>query len=93
MTSEPEEEEVFLDSEVNQNTEDNENKPKLKKKKSVWKSEQEDILKVWADKALCYKAMHDRSTKKFWCLNAWFNIPIIILSFLEKMFMRGNIRF
>ena len=54
----------------------------IKKKKSVWKSEQEDILKVWADKALCYKAMHDRSTKKFWCLNAWFNIPIIILSTL-----------
>lgn len=54
----------------------------LKKQKSTWKSEQEDILKVWADKALCYKAMHDRSTKKFWCLNAWFNIPIIILSTL-----------
>ena len=52
------------------------------KSKYVWKSEQEDILKKWADKALCFKAMHDRASKKYWCLNAWFNIPIIILSTL-----------
>ena len=51
-------------------------------KKFKWKNEQEDILKNWADKALCYKAMHDRAYKKYWCLNAWFNIPIIILSTL-----------
>ena len=51
-------------------------------KKNEWKSEHEDILKKWADKALCFKSMHDRSYKKYWCLNAWFNIPIIILSTL-----------
>jgi hypothetical protein len=50
--------------------------------KLIWKKEQEDILKVWADKALCYKTMHDKATKKYWCLNAWFNIPVIILSTL-----------
>jgi len=50
--------------------------------KVVWKKEQEDILKIWADKALCYKTMHDKATKKYWCLNAWFNIPVIILSTL-----------
>lgn len=50
--------------------------------KHVWKKEQEDILKKWADKALCYKTMHDKATKKYWCLNAWFNIPVIILSTL-----------
>lgn len=55
---------------------------KSSKKKYEWKKEQEDILKVWADKALCYKTMHDRSAKKYWCLNAWFNIPIIIISTL-----------
>lgn len=49
---------------------------------STWKPEQEDILKKWADKAMCYKAMHDKSVKKYWCLNAWFNIPVIILSTL-----------
>lgn len=51
-------------------------------KKHTWKKEQEDILKKWADKALCYKTMHDKATKKYWCLNAWFNIPVIILSTL-----------
>jgi len=45
-----------------------------------WKKEQEHILKKWADKALCFKLMHDRANKKYWCLNAWFNIPIIIIS-------------
>lgn len=45
-----------------------------------WKSEQENILKKWADKGQCYKAMHERAYKKYWCLNAWFNIPVIILS-------------
>jgi len=49
---------------------------------SLWKPEQEDILKKWADKALCYKTMHAKSIKKYWCLNAWFNIPVIILSTL-----------
>ncbi len=45
-----------------------------------WKSEQEKILKKWADKGQCFKAMHERAYKKYWCLNAWFNIPVIILS-------------
>lgn len=45
-----------------------------------WKSEQENILKKWADKGQCFKAMHERAYKRFWCLNAWFTIPIIILS-------------
>ena len=61
---------------------DSENKTIGKTKKSIWRDEQEDILKKWADKALCYKSMHDRCVKKYWCLNAWFNIPIIILSTL-----------
>jgi hypothetical protein len=56
------------------------NQPKYKK--NIWRKEQEDILKKWADKALCYKTMHDKATKKYWCLNAWFNIPVIILSTL-----------
>jgi len=52
------------------------------KNRTIWKPEQENILKKWADKALCFKSMHDRASKKYWCLNAWFNIPIIILSTL-----------
>jgi hypothetical protein len=47
-----------------------------------WKDEQEQILKKWADKGLCFKAMHERAYKRFWCLNAWFTIPVIIISTL-----------
>jgi hypothetical protein len=47
---------------------------------SHWKKEEEEILKKWGDKALFYKIMHDKAYKKTWCLNAWFNIPIIVLS-------------
>jgi hypothetical protein len=45
-----------------------------------WKKEQEDILKKWADKAICYQVMHERAYKRFWCMNAWFNIPVIVIS-------------
>ena len=48
----------------------------------AWKDEQEQILKKWADKALCLKIMHERANRKYWCLNAWFNIPVIIISTL-----------
>ena len=52
----------------------------IEEKDYAWKREQEFILKKWADKALCFKMMHERSHRRFWCLNAWFNIPVIILS-------------
>ena len=51
-------------------------------KKMKWNDENENILKNWADKGICFKTMHDRSTKKYWCLNAWFSIPVIIISTL-----------
>lgn len=47
-----------------------------------WSEDQEKILKSWGDKASCYKLMHDRAHKRFWALNAWFSIPIIIFSTL-----------
>jgi hypothetical protein len=47
-----------------------------------WKDEQEKILKKWADKSLCFKMMHEKCYRKYWCLNAWFNIPVIIISTL-----------
>jgi hypothetical protein len=52
----------------------------IEEKDYAWKREQEFILKKWADKALCFKMMHERAHRRFWCLNAWFNIPFIILS-------------
>tara|TARA_B100000900_G_scaffold402726_1_gene408902 strand:+ start:1213 stop:2211 length:999 start_codon:yes stop_codon:yes gene_type:complete len=51
-------------------------------KEIKWNDENEKILKNWADKGLCFKTMHDRSAKKYWCLNAWFSIPVIIISTL-----------
>lgn len=51
-------------------------------KEVKWNDENEKILKNWADKGLCFKTMHDRSAKKYWCLNAWFSIPVIIISTL-----------
>ena len=45
-----------------------------------WTESEEQILKKWADKSSCYKIMHDRSYKKYWSLNAWFVIPVIIFS-------------
>ena len=56
--------------------------PVVEEKDYAWKEEQEKILKKWADKALCLKMMHERAYKRFWCLNAWFNIPVIIISTL-----------
>ena len=65
-----------------------------------WKKEQEDILKAWADKAICFKTMHDKASKKFWCLNAWFTIPVIIFStitgtgnFAQASFPEGSKEF
>lgn len=45
-----------------------------------WRGDNEKILKSWADKAQCYQIMHDRAHKRYWCLNAWFSIPVIIFS-------------
>jgi len=46
----------------------------------TWDEQEEVILKKWAEKALCYKLMHDRAHKRYWCLNSWFAIPCIIFS-------------
>ena len=60
---------------------ENEKKPVVIEEKDYeWKDDQERMLKKWADKALCFKMMHERANKRFWCLNAWFNIPVIVIS-------------
>jgi len=52
----------------------------VEEKDYLWKEDQEEILKKWADKGTCFKMMHERAYKKYWCMNAWFNIPVIIIS-------------
>lgn len=49
-------------------------------KRNYWKKEEENLLKEWADKAQCYKWMHLKSHEKYRSKNAWFTIPVIIIS-------------
>jgi hypothetical protein len=47
-----------------------------------WSNEHEGILVDWADKALCYKWMHEKSHYSYNRMNTWFTIPVIIMSTL-----------
>lgn len=47
-----------------------------------WTNEHEQILVEWADKAMCYRWLHSRSHFMFSSLNAWYTIPVIIISTL-----------
>ena len=48
----------------------------------VWSKEHEEILIEWADKAMCYRWLHARSNALYSNLNAWYTIPVIIISTL-----------
>lgn len=45
-----------------------------------WSNEHEKILIEWGDKAMCYRWLHSRSNMMYSTLNAWYTIPVIILS-------------
>ena len=47
-----------------------------------WTPEHEKILIEWADKALCYKWLHEKSHMVYSHRNTWFTIPVIIMSTL-----------
>ena len=51
-------------------------------KEQDWKNEHETILVEWADKAMCYRWLHGRSHQAYSKTNAWFTIPVIIMSTL-----------
>ena len=46
----------------------------------AWTPDHENILVEWADKALCYKWLHAKSHTNYSKANAWFTIPVIIMS-------------
>ena len=48
----------------------------------VWKEQDEKILIDWADKATCYRWLHNKAHSKYSCRNMWFTIPVIIISTL-----------
>jgi len=47
-----------------------------------WKDEHEKILVDWADKAMCYRWLHSKSHQVYSSQNAWYTIPVIIMSTL-----------
>jgi hypothetical protein len=47
-----------------------------------WTVEHEQILVEWADKAMCYRWLHTKSNAMYSYLNAWYTIPVIIISTL-----------
>ena len=53
---------------------------KLPLKNIEWKEEHETILIDWADKAMCYRWLHSKANTMYSVRNAWFTIPVIIIS-------------
>jgi hypothetical protein len=47
-----------------------------------WTEEHEKILVEWADKAMCYRWLHSRANAMYGSLNAWYTIPVIVISTL-----------
>jgi hypothetical protein len=52
----------------------------MKNKNVLWNTEQELLLKKWAEYAICYNILHNRAHKKYLFINTWLNIPIIIIN-------------
>jgi len=50
--------------------------------KHFWAGEHEHILIEWADKAMCYRWLHSRSNLMYSHLNAWYTVPVIVISTL-----------
>ena len=47
-----------------------------------WTPEHEQILIEWADKAMCYRWLHSKANAMYSTLNAWYTIPVIVISTL-----------
>ena len=47
-----------------------------------WTAELEDLMADWADKAACYRWMHERTSRLFGGRDRMITIPVIILSTL-----------
>lgn len=50
--------------------------------KTSWGNSEEDLLAKWADKATCYRWMHEKAQKKFYSSNLYVTLPVIVLSTL-----------
>ena len=45
-----------------------------------WETEHDGILVDWADKAMCYRWLHNRENEHYSRKNMWFTIPVIVIS-------------
>ena len=48
----------------------------------LWTDQEEYLLSLWADRALCYKLIHEESEGMHRRHHKWFSIPVIVLSTL-----------
>jgi hypothetical protein len=55
---------------------------KVNDKKSFWGNSEEDLLAKWADKATCFRWMHEKAQKKYYRSNLHLTLPVIVLSTL-----------
>jgi hypothetical protein len=55
-------------------------KPPKKKFQNGWTKEIEALMAEWADKAVCYRWMHERSERNYYAKDLSFMFPVIILS-------------
>ena len=58
-----------------------------------WTPQHEKILIDWADKATCYKWLHEKATTEYESKKRWYTIPVIIMSTLTGTanFAQNNI--
>jgi hypothetical protein len=61
---------------------DNNNLTTIFNKEIDWTPEHEGILIEWADKAMCYRWLHSKAHAMYSSLNAWYTIPVIVISTL-----------
>ena len=55
---------------------------KLYEESNNWTEEHEHIFVEWSDKAMIYRWLHSRANVMYSNLNAWYTIPVIIISTL-----------
>ena len=66
---------------INSHTQSNQsNQSNTHIKNTIWTTHHEKILIDWADKATCYKWLHEKSQREFARKSRWFTIPVIIMS-------------
>jgi hypothetical protein len=53
---------------------------KKKKPNNGWTQSLETLVAEWADKASCYRWMHDKSAARYGSSNLWLTFPVILLS-------------